>query len=70
MRKEVSNIGAGRWRGRRSTCKGGTIRKRVSSKGWLKCLLGSRGKPSKAEALSDKSRPVRAGGARWLLGNA
>lgn len=42
----------------------------MSSKGRLKGLLGSRGKPSEAEALSDKRRSVQARGGRWLLSNA
>lgn len=65
MRKEVSDVSAGRRR-----CRGSRCERRGGGKGVLKALLRSRGKPSKAEALSDKRRFVSAGGARQLLGNA
>lgn len=42
----------------------------MSRKGRLKGLLGSRGKPSKAEALSDKRGSVRVGGGQGLRENA
>ncbi len=70
MRKEVSDVGAGRRRGRWSARERSSGRRRMSRKGWLKGLLGSRGKPSKAEALSDKRGSVQSRGGRWLLGNA
>lgn len=41
----------------------------MRSEGRREDLLWSRGKPSKAEALSDE-RPLRAGGRSWLQGNA
>lgn len=70
MGKKVGDVSAGGRRGRWSTDERSSCWRRMSSYGRLEGLLGSRGKPSKAEALSDKRRSVQAQGGRWLLGNA